>query len=154
MGQSRNKKSKFLNDGAHATVYRNPDNKTVTKIIKSDAGDGISLAAIKETDMYCRFAEEVPNYLYNISVKVTKHKNYATTCSIIMPRLHGDLISGQKIKDPEERVKVFPQLFNQMTMALGQLHASKLLHRDIKPYNILIDEKITQSYLVDFFCFM
>jgi serine/threonine protein kinase len=47
---------------------------------------------------------------------------------------------------PEETVKFFA---SQIAVALGYLHANKILHRDLKPENVLLDET-GYIYLADF----
>ena len=81
--------------------------------------------------LYKNFIVERPNITY---------------VSLVMELCESDLFSYMKNKNlPEAEIK---SLFSQMLKGLAYLHSNKILHRDIKPLNILIKNSIIK--LADF----
>ncbi len=60
-----------------------------------------------------------------------------------------DFIEGKTLNDSEMRLDYAPYYFRQMLMRLKELHNQGILHRDISPHNILVDES-DSIYLIDF----
>src|SRR5688572_17857715 len=68
---------------------------------------------------------------------------------IIMELAAGETLAERLQRSPLEEQQVL-QLARQLAAALSTIHRSGLVHRDVKPRNILFDAQTTAVRLVDF----
>ena len=76
--------------------------------------------------------------------------NYKNGLALILPDLGGEslrkLLNLQKVIE----LSKFLPISIQIASILGKLHQNNIIHKDINPNNILIDEKINQVRIIDF----
>ena len=68
---------------------------------------------------------------------------------IIMELAAGETLASRLLSGPLQELQAL-QLARQLADALGAIHRSGLVHRDVKPKNILFDAQTTAVRLVDF----
>ena len=68
---------------------------------------------------------------------------------IIMELAAGETLASRLLAGPLQEAQAI-QLARQLADALGAIHRSGLVHRDVKPKNILFDAQTTAVRLVDF----
>ena len=102
-----------------------------------------SLQEIKrEYDIYCRIARK-PHFLEMIE--------FSEQHGIILQGLEGHNLRHY-LEDQETCIPVAKRMewARDMAVALHSLHVSNVIHADVKPENILIDEQSLKVYLIDF----
>ena len=89
----------------------------------------------KPTDTYLHIV--TPLYSHTLSQMIHRARRLYQSSTTPIPILHIPMIA----------VKVFAW---QLLRAIGHLHAKGIIHRDVKPQNILIEEDRYQLKLCDF----
>jgi len=134
--------------------------EVVHKIMYADNSEGLGHGTVRECNFYCRLPSNiVPEFLSGtvLSVDPNPDSDYAWSflVDLEMPRMQNDMwaiVFKQDSSLTKWNRKIMalelPKLVDHITLALSRLHASGLLHRDIKPPNIVTDG--LKYYLIDF----
>ncbi|MBF0362458.1 MAG: AAA family ATPase [Oligoflexia bacterium] len=70
--------------------------------------------------------------------------------AMLILRYGGKSLSSYIEKNGPFEIEKFLQLAIQISSILGRIHQNNIIHKDIKPSNILIDESNDKIYIVDF----
>ena len=143
----RYQKISKIGEGTYGVVYKAKDLQTseivaLKKIRLENPDEGVPSTAIREISLLKEC--EHPN--------IVKLKNIlfeGEKLCLVFEFLHYDLkkfMDAQKAVLPSKTVKIF--LF-QILNAISYCHSQRILHRDLKPQNILIDQENTVK-LADF----
>lgn len=103
--------------------------------------------------------EDVTSYMIEIAIlnQLRNTQNVINICnykieknkiSVIMPLMNGDLKS--LIKNYTFNINNIPKYFKQIVLGLHTCHYNDIIHRDIKPDNILYDATNDEFKLIDF----
>ncbi|AFZ17084.1 hybrid sensor histidine kinase/response regulator [Allocoleopsis franciscana] len=82
-------------------------------------------------------------------VKPLGLENYQNGLALILSDLGGESLKNL-IADKSLDLSLFLQIAIQLASTLAQLHQNNIIHKDIKPHNILINAKTSQVYIIDF----
>ena len=133
-----------IGEGSYGTVRVHKDNSNwVVKSIPFHTA-----SSIEKSDLLQKLSES-HHYLarvYNISID--KHQN-ERMIFITMKRYEGDVHQYIQAKNSSLSLSETLELEKQIGSALKFLHMNDILHADIKPQNILYDDKMN-FYLTDF----
>ncbi len=134
-----------LGAGGMATVYRARDERLGADVVLKVP----HLRMASEPEFIARFTREIQALVQlthpNI-VKVMDSGSHSGRPFAVMQYLAGGSLRGRK-SDPLKATSFHWLL--QMAAALDYIHERKYVHRDVKPENILFDER-GQVYLADF----
>ncbi len=137
----------LLGKGGMATVYRarqlNIEREVAIKVIRSDLVDN--------PDFIRRFKREAETLAALNHRHVLKLFDYGQQGD--MAYLVMELLTGGSLADLIEQGRVAPptasRLLEQIASALDYAHRRGLIHRDLKPHNVLLDEE-GSAVLTDF----
>ncbi|HEY9698904.1 MAG TPA: AAA family ATPase [Trichocoleus sp.] len=82
-------------------------------------------------------------------VKPVALENYRNGLALILSDFDGESLA-QAIAVGRFRLNNFLQIAIHLTSILAQLHQQNIIHKDIKPHNILVNEKTNEVRLIDF----
>lgn len=150
---------KKIGDGTYATVFKARDYNTgkyvaLKKISIENDDDGIPPTTIREIAILKRMKH--PNIITLQEVffhcdKNNKHKKTSEDLYLVFDLLSCDLKefmnknSGNYLK-----MNVLQNIFKQILLGLDYCHSHNILHRDLKPQNILINMKTKEIKITDF----
>jgi serine/threonine protein kinase len=142
--------AKKIGEGVYGEVRISPLNcSEVVKTFKRSNNNmpdfGVKATVLHESGVYGRFSKESGLMIGSI-VPTRDQECY----EIRMPRAAGNLTELSYKMKYINRVKTLPILTYQLLVALYHLHSQGLMHRDIKPDNILYTEATLRVYLADF----
>lgn len=137
-----------IGQGGMGVVFQAHDTKldreVAVKLLRTDASIASDARFEREARAAAKLTHHntVPVYEYG---RTAKGRPY-----IVMP-----LVSGESLKETIERaVSLSPResadLVRQVALGLAAAHAEGLIHRDVKPGNILLDEDTGDARLTDF----
>ncbi len=137
----------LLGKGGMATVYRarqlNIERDVAIKVIRSDL--------VENPDFIRRFkreAETLASLNHRHILKLFDYGQQGDMAYLVM-----ELLTGGSLADLIAQGKVAPQvasrLLDQIASALDYAHRRGLIHRDLKPHNVLLDEE-SNAVLTDF----
>ena len=138
-----------LGHGGMATVYLARDLKLDREVAIKLLADNLA----GDHEVRKRFSREArlaarldhPNVVQVFDVGEDEDRPY-----IVMEHVRGgtleDRLSGRRSLDPDEALR----LLGQLCEGLGHAHAKKLVHRDIKPQNLLLRESDDCLKITDF----
>jgi serine/threonine-protein kinase PpkA len=125
-----------LGSGGMATVYRGRqlalDRPVAIKVLRAVGRDAPELNQRFEQEAQLIAALDHPNIVAIFEVTRTEDGN---ACYIMPLLAHGDLESRPRPM-PEDEVK---RILSAVLSALGHAHANGVVHRDVKPANVLFD---------------
>jgi serine/threonine protein kinase len=81
-------------------------------------------------------------------INICNYKIEKNKISVIIPLMNGDLKS--LIKNNTFNINNIPKYFKQIVLGLHACHYNDIIHRDIKPDNILYDATNDEFKLIDF----
>lgn len=147
-----------LGDGAQAKVFRCMDEYTCTEVcIKVYLfSDSTELNHAMNESLIIKSLRH-PNIIRVIECFVIEDHEFLGSglCQVMPFYPYGDLqkyIDERKNNPIDE--EVVQHIIKQLVSALGVVHAKKIIHRDVKPANILIDcfdkDKLPKIILADF----
>jgi len=139
---------KLIGQGTYCQVFQY-NSQEVTKVIESGHREGLSPSQLRECNFYFRLAAPV-NELLECKLLSLSHSpsNFTHALTLSMPRMDGDL---WMTKIPRGAIlKMLPHIVDDISCALHRMHLSKILHRDIKPGNILYTARGSKFFLIDF----
>lgn len=128
------------------------------KVLKRD--DRQEITIIYNPDSGKRFIKRVINddkrYIYKTLQKIS-HKNIPhiidvslTDCTVVIEEyICGTTLSELMEQHCQFTHKQINSIANQLVSAMAQLHKHNIIHRDIKPDNIIMDER-GQIWLIDY----
>jgi len=149
----------ILGKGAMGVVYQGVDPKIHRHVaIKTlQLGDDIDDRSLKENkERFFREAETAGNLshanivtIYDVGEQVHANSNS------LLGYIAMDLLTGAPLSEYVHEGKLLPpslvyQLMIQMADALDYAHQKNVIHRDIKPGNIIYDDEIQRGTLTDF----
>jgi serine/threonine protein kinase len=137
----------LLGKGGMATVYRarqlNIEREVAVKVIKSDLVDNPDFVR-----RFKREAETLASLNHRHILKLFDYGQEGNIAYLVM-----ELLTGGSLADLIEQGKVAPpaasRLLDQIASALDYAHRRGLIHRDMKPHNVLLDED-GNAVLTDF----
>ncbi len=133
-------------EGANTIIYRaEKEDKTVV-IIKTIRSEYPTIEEITRLRHEHKILEQLP--IEGI-VKPLALENFHNGLALIFEHFPGvslkDFITHRKLK-----INEFIHLSIQLTKILGELHQNQIIHKDIKPDNILINPETRQVKIIDF----
>lgn len=151
--QNKYKIKKQIATGCLGRIYLGDNleskQKVVLKIIKkkgSKIGSKIESQIIRDS--------EIPNLIIHKNIiRVIDFVSLEKYSYIIYPYMRGatslSLIKTKKLNFKIGlNVSYIASIFHQISDAVSYMHSNKVIHRDIKPHNILIDDN--NAFLIDF----
>ncbi|MBD0330279.1 MAG: serine/threonine protein kinase, partial [Thermoleophilia bacterium] len=138
-----------LGKGGMGVVYEACDlflgeRRVALKLISSDIGDDPAFRERFKREAEVQAGLEHPHIITVYRAGESEHGLYIAMRLIRGPNLKELILRGEL--DPERTGRVLSQIAD----ALDNAHEVGLIHRDIKPYNILIDGRRDHSFLADF----
>ncbi len=112
-----------------------------------------ALKILKQTDKedYVRFQQEVQAQsalIHPHIIPILDYGEQGGSCYYVMPYMRHGTLKERLVKSTLESTEV-GEILIQMADALQYMHDMGIVHRDVKPANILLDEK-NQVWLADF----
>ena len=124
---------------------RKEDNLSVLiKIFKNDSQKENVFERIKKEYEITKYAGSIDGV-----IKVYDLINYKTTLAIVMEDIKGKTLS-EVIKDEEINFILFLKIAINLSEILNNLHKKNIIHKDIKPSNIILNLSTNQIRLIDF----
>lgn len=68
----------------------------------------------------------------------------------VMGRVHGETLAARLLREPRPGIPFVARVLRQVAEALAYAHGAGVIHRDIKPDNILLDAHTGNALLTDF----
>ncbi|KAG7667551.1 hypothetical protein KSW81_001246 [Nannochloris sp. 'desiccata'] len=145
-------------EGSYSMVFRalnNLDGKQVTlkKLRMDSSADGLSPTAVREISLLKELSS-CPHVVKILDVM------YDRTCSsnpsarprvwLVLEHLDMDLAEYVKRSPSPLEGAFIRSAMHQLLLALEAVHAHRVIHRDVKPQNILIDREKQEIKLADF----
>jgi serine/threonine protein kinase len=135
-----------IGQGAFGKVYRakydDDDNYVAIKCTEIDANEGIPCTTLREIAILKDI--DHPNIVQILDVYVDDH-HVNIVFELCTCNLREELDARHPLR-PEDIVHYFRQLMSGISVC----HFMNILHRDIKPHNILVDRKTRTLKLADF----
>lgn len=132
-----------LSRGAYGKIY-DFNRESVVKKTKFIDENGIFNCNLREVCFYAYVKNKFNMVEYtDISIK-------DSIFSITLKKMKDDLHNFIVYKDLHTRVNKFNSIFFNVVKSLYYMHKNGMVHGDIKPLNILIDEKEDVGYICDF----
>ena len=117
--------------------HRNSQNKTLSEPLKVTYDSEISLASIMtKTQKECFCLSKAESF--NNIVKVYDWFTENNTAYIITEYINGETLFDKVKRNGKYEWRELYAKFRPLMQSLAQLHTAELLHRDIKPLNIMI----------------
>jgi len=148
----------LVGEGSYSMVFRalnNLDGKQVTlkKLRMDSSADGLSPTAVREISLLkelssCPHVVKMLDVMYDRTRSITP----AAPPRVWLVLEHLDMDLAEYIKrSPRPLDGTFIRsIIRQLLLALEAVHAHRVIHRDVKPQNILIDREKQEIKLADF----
>ncbi|MBN1897781.1 MAG: diguanylate cyclase [Spirochaetes bacterium] len=129
-----------LGEGGMASVYRAFDNKAKKEVaIKFLKKNRIS-SFLEDKIRFKKEVEIVSKFNHPGIVKIFGLGEYDNIPYIVMELLKGDSLYDLLLKGKRFTIKESVRIIKQITEALDYVHSRNILHRDLKPGNVIIDQ--------------
>jgi cell division cycle 2-like protein len=129
-----------IEEGVHGAVYKATDKKTgelvAIKRLKLNRKKDCSVTSLREIKALLRARHENVVSLKSIVV----HKQLNDQVYLVMEYMDHDLTSFMKIMDRPFSVGQVKSLMVQLLRGVGHIHDKLLIHRDLKPTNLLLNQ--------------
>ncbi|CAK85489.1 unnamed protein product (macronuclear) [Paramecium tetraurelia] len=145
--EERYQKLEKIGEGTYGLVYKAKDNQTgeivaLKKIRMDHEDEGVPSTAIREISL----------------LKEVQHPNIVPLKDVVYDESRLYLIFDFVDLDLKKYMESVPQLdrvqvkkfIHQMLQALNYCHQNRVIHRDLKPQNILVDIKQQNTQIADF----
>ncbi|MBD2007172.1 MULTISPECIES: AAA family ATPase [Cyanophyceae] len=136
-----------LHEGTKSLVYRAfrqvDRQKVVIKILNQEYPDLNDIAKFKHQ------YEIVKNLDLSGIVKPYKLKNHNNTCVLVLEDFGGESLE-KAINSSKMNLLELLKIAIQISQWLGKLHQNHIIHKDIKPQNILVNPHTGQVKIIDF----
>lgn len=145
-------KQKIIGQGAQGTVYlyTTPDNNPVAVkeyMTHSFAKYDVGMEVLRELNAMQRLKRcEHINQLYDVNVQI---KPQVLIINIVTPFYKEDLTNFMETVNVDDRIQWVEPFMNQLLSALNQMYYTGIVHMDIKPDNIMLDDQFNLT-LIDF----
>jgi len=129
----------------HLAMDKMLERKVAIKILlpQHSSDPDIVKRFIREARLYAKM--EHPNLISIYETGIAEG-----TAFIVMKYVKGDNLKTFIGKDPKSRLELAPMVARSMASALNYIHSKGIIHRDVKPANIILEEGRTNIYLADF----
>ena len=140
---------RLLGKGGFAEVYLALDKMLERKVaikilLPQHASDpDIVKRFIREARLYAKL--EHPNLISIYETGIAEG-----TAFIVMRYVKGDNLKSYIQKDLKTRLALAPELIRALSAALSYIHEKGIIHRDVKPANIILEDGGKNIYLADF----
>lgn len=140
-----------LGEGSYGTVYKDGDN-AVKRCFYS--GSSVWMSNLREMDILHKFNDH-PNIVKLNEVKIVnsdkgKGKDKETLDKILLVMEYVPTSLHKVIPKEGFEMSKVKEIMAQILLALEYIHAKRVIHRDLKPNNILYDEKTGKIKICDF----
>ena len=126
-------------------VMRTHDNQTLSALTGSETDyEHGRQRALKESQVAARMGQ-----IYGV-VQVYNVFSANNTVYIIMEYVEGDTLTQYIEKHPRMTVADAIEVLSPVARALSTLHQKSVIHRDVKPDNIMVHQSSQQGVLLDF----
>ena len=94
---------------------------------------------------------EILNKIKDLPGVVKSHDllDYKSTLIIVMEDFNGDPLN-KIIENDKIKLKSVLELAINIATAVGNIHKQQIIHKDIKPYNIIVNKKSNEVRIIDF----
>ncbi|MEH2025345.1 trifunctional serine/threonine-protein kinase/ATP-binding protein/sensor histidine kinase [Nostoc sp.] len=137
----------LIDEGTKTAVYRarrNKDNKLVViKLLKTEYPELKDIAAFKHE------YELIKNLDIPGVIKAHSLEKYNNGFAIVLENFNGTSLC-KIIQSTKITLLDFLNIGIQITQALGELHQNYIIHKDIKPQNIIVNLETHQVKIIDF----
>ncbi|NIM11774.1 MAG: protein kinase [Candidatus Aminicenantes bacterium] len=141
-----------IGKGGFAEVYLAKDKllerKVAVKILLSQFANEPDTVKrfIREARLYARMDHKNLIPVYDIGIIEDKEKN----AFIIMKYIKGESLRTRQEREGKLPIDMIRTVIKEIASALEYIHSQGIIHRDIKPGNILTEEGTQNLYLADF----
>jgi len=135
----RYEKVKHIGNGAYSSVFSARDAMTnsqvaVKDVIFHNAKEGVPSTSIREVCILKQLAH--PNIVQLLDVVFDQCEDGSEKLTLILEFVQYDLLTY--LETHGHAFDVCKRCFRQILMAVAHVHAAKIMHRDLKPQNILV----------------
>lgn len=135
----------LLYEGVHTDVYRGrriSDNfPVIIKILKEEHSDPKLISQLEHEFSVTRKLNS-PHIVQAYSLEPFQERRF-----LVMEDFSGEPLSGVI---PKIDLKIFLNIAIELAQGLGEIHHQNIIHKDIKPHNIIINSNSTQVKITDF----
>jgi len=139
--------SEKINENRHSVIYRakreGDNTKVVIKVLNSE------YPTLKEIEKIKREFEVIKQLSLPGVIAVYGIEQYRNTPALIFED-YGGVSLKNYTETVDMGVEVFLNIALQLTKALGEVHKKNVIHKDVNPSNILINEDTHEVKLADF----
>ncbi|HIK08582.1 MAG TPA: AAA family ATPase [Trichormus sp. M33_DOE_039] len=137
----------LINDATNTAVYRARKNQdaqiVVIKVLKTEYPELKDIAALKHE------YELIKNLDIPGVIQTHGLEKYRNGFAIILENFDGISLNNI-IQDTNISLLNFLNIATQITQALGELHQNHIIHKDIKPQNIIVNKDTQKIKIIDF----
>ena len=138
---------------AHNCLYSTHGDKVTLKKLRMDAGvDGLSATAVREISLLQELSS-CPHVVKMLDVMYDRTNRSDAVPRVWLVLEHLDMDLSEFIKrSPTDHLdpQLIKSIIHQILLGLEAVHSRRIIHRDVKPQNILIDRARGQVKLADF----
>jgi len=140
-----------IGDGTYATVFKardyNSGNYVALKKIIIEDDEGIPPTTIREISLLKRMKH--PNIITLQKVFFHNSEDLYLVFDLLSCDLK-EFMNKNSRNNGHLKMNILQDLFRQILLGLNYCHSHNILHRDLKPQNILIDMKTNKIKITDF----
>lgn len=141
---------KPLGRGSYGSVFHDPVTGLAVKRCFHEGSRRIWMGNLRELDILVRCGDH-PNIVSIKDVKILDGSEEFNKVNIYMDYYKSNLYNYLKsFKKSHLELSVIRKIMAQILLALEYLHSNKVIHRDLKPDNILIDPDTHKIAICDF----
>ncbi|MCK5288957.1 MAG: serine/threonine-protein kinase PknK, partial [Candidatus Omnitrophica bacterium] len=138
---------KKLDESMFSVVYKafdiNRKMDIVLKFLKRD----VTSSYIEDVIRFKKEIEAVSKLEHANIIKLYGTGEYNNTLYIVEELLEGEKLSGLLLQGKIFNINETLEIINQITEALNYIHQFKIIHKDLKPGNIMVQKKNNQYFV-------